>query len=342
MEKNRIDEVTPILLHYGIDPFFVETVGNVKKIYSNKGVFGLKALPKDKNTWFIKEVNSLSQKGFSRYVPIYPTRLGQYTVEHEDKLYYLMPWLTNEIREGHPSKYEQMFAEIGRLHSLSQEETVVKKESTKRIYENTLGLWEQDEKFLAYFLDKSEKTTYPSPYQLTFMLHYQDFKRAISFSKTKFEEWYEKAQNLEKVRTVLIHGKFSFDHFLYDERGFGYFTNFEDTKRGSPIHDLLPIFFRALKTYPKRNEDCIKWFLHYEEKHPLRDYEKLLFLSYFSSPHEFVKQMISYDANPKKNERLEVEQLQKNIWYLKNTEYVIMRILEEEQNLQSSSDNGPN
>jgi len=338
MEKNRIEEVTPILLHYGIEPFFVEKYGNVRKVYSNKGVFALKEIPKDKNVWFIQEVNNLSQKGFSRYVPIYPTRMGQYTVEHDEKQFYIMPWLTNEIREGHPSKYEQMFFEIGRLHSLSEEETTVKKESVQRLYEETLGLWETDEKFLVYFLDKCEKTIYPTPYQLTFMLHYQDFQRAISFAKNKFEEWYESAKDLEKVRTVLIHGKFSFDHFLYDERGYGYFTNFEETKRGSPIHDLLPIFFRALKTYPKRNEDCIKWFLHYEEKYPLRDYEKLLFFSYFATPHEFIKQIIAYDVTPNKNERLEVEQLQKNIWYLKNTEYVIMRILEEEQRMQSGGE----
>ena len=41
-EKNRLQTVYPILKHYAIEPHFVEELGRVKKIYSNKGVFALK------------------------------------------------------------------------------------------------------------------------------------------------------------------------------------------------------------------------------------------------------------------------------------------------------------
>ena len=68
-----------------------------------------------------------------------------------------------------------------------------------------------------------------------YCMYYHDFNQALTFSKKKLEEWYEKTKEQEKARVVVIHGKFSNDHFLLDEKGYGYFINFEKAHLGPPI-----------------------------------------------------------------------------------------------------------
>src|SRR5205085_3500799 len=92
-----------------------------------------------------------------------------------------------------------------------------------------------------------------------YIAYYNEISQALRFSKAKFEEWYESTKDAEKARMVITHGKLSSEHFLYDDRGYGYFINFENARYGSPIHDLLPYLSRALNTRPKRNDTAIDW-----------------------------------------------------------------------------------
>src|SRR3954452_9914019 len=127
-DMNRLESVAPILKNYFIEPYFVEDYGIVQKVYSNKGTFALKKIPPTTGTDFIRHVHLLYQKGFNRIVPIYPTLDGRYGVLHEKALYYLMPWMSNEIKEDRQHKHQQLFRELARLHTLSAKDITVKKE----------------------------------------------------------------------------------------------------------------------------------------------------------------------------------------------------------------------
>lgn len=330
-ETNHLQEVEPILSHYGIQPHFVEGFQKVKRIYSNKGVFALKKITPQQGTDFIKHIQFLYQKGFNRIIPIYPTLDGRYAVIHGKNLYYLMPWLPNEIKEDRNEIHQQMFRELARLHTLSVREVTIDKEEKNEHYENTIREWDKENEFLEGFLEQCEGKWYMSPFELLFCLYYHDISQALRFSSNKFKEWYEKTKDDEKARVVLAHGKLSTEHFLYDDKGYGYFTNFENSKQSSPMHDLLPFLSRTLKTYPKSNEDCVDWIYTYFKYFPLRDDELNLFLSYFSDPHGFLAVVEEYYKSRNRDERKYVQKLQRHYWHLKNTEYIVMRIDEIER-----------
>jgi spore coat protein YsxE len=330
-DSNQFVELRPILNHYQIEPFFIEDFGKVKKIYSQKGNFALKKIDPQTGTDFIRHVHFLYQKGYNRIVPIYPTADGRYAVLHDKDLYYLMPWLPNEVTETRSERHRQLFRELARLHTLSAKEIPVKKEERTEHYEKTISQYEKNQEFLDGFVEECEKKTYMSPFELLFCLYFNEIGQALRFSKTKFEEWYENTKEQEKARSVIIHGKISSEHFLYDERGYGYFTNFEQAGFGSPIHDMLPFLSRTLNTRPKRNDECIEWVHHYHQYFPFKPDEKLLFLSYLAYPIPLIQVVEKYyHKEPhKRNELQFVRQLLRKYWHHKNTEYVAMRLADQ-------------
>lgn len=334
-EKNRLQKVSPILNHYSLEPHFVEDFGRVQKIYSSKGVFALKKIKPQLGADFIRHVQTLFQKGYNRIVPIYPTVDGRYAVLHQNELFYLMPWMSNEEKEDRFERHQQMIRELARLHTLSSREVPIKKEDRTEHYENTLQEWEKEKEFLEGFIEACERKEYMSPFELMFSLYYHDVSQALKFSTNKFKDWYEKTKESEKARTVIIHGKVSTEHFLYDDRGYGYFTNFENARQGSPLHDLLPFLSRTLKTYPKRSEECVEWIYTYMKYFPFRDDEMLLFQSYFAHPGPIIKACEQYyKGEGKRGERKAVQHLQRQYWLLKNIEYAVMRIDEIERQKQ--------
>ncbi|WP_318508173.1 spore coat protein YsxE [Bacillus sp. T3] len=337
----NLDEASVILAQYGVRPYFVEDLGKIKRVTADKGVFALKVVPPAQGTEFIRHVQTLYQKGYYRVVPIYPTLDGRYAVLHQSALYYLMPWLPNEEKEDTSQKNKKLFRELARLHTLSSKEYPIKKEDRKEHYENTLLLLEKDEEFLVGFLEQCEKKIYMSPFELQFCLYYHDVHQALRFSKKQLEAWYEKTKEEEKIRTVLIHGKFSSDHFLFDNKGYGYFMNFENARQGSPYQDILPYLFRSLKGFPMRSEDCIDWLLIYYKYFPLKEEEKQLMLSYFTHPTAFLRVVKKYYKQPtavRKKERKFSQQLQRQYWQLKNTEYVVSRLNEIERQRKAQAE----
>jgi spore coat protein YsxE len=331
-DSNRLAELQPILNHYQIEPFFVEDFGRVQKVYSRKGNFALKKIDPQNGTDFIRHVHFLYQKGYNRIVPIYPTVDGRYAVLHEKDLYYIMPWLPNEVTETRSERHRQLFRELARLHTLSAKEIPVKKEERTEHYEKTISQYEKNQEFLDGFVGECEKKTYMSPFELLFCLYFNEIGLALRFSKSKFEEWYENTKEQEKARAVIIHGKISSEHFLYDERGYGYFTNFEQAGFGSPIHDMLPFLSRTLNTRPKRNDECIEWVQHYHKYFPFKTDEKLLFLSYLAYPISLIQVVEKYyHKEPhKRNELQFLRQLLRGYWHHKNTEYVAMRLADQD------------
>ncbi|MEH7417105.1 spore coat protein YsxE [Neobacillus drentensis] len=328
-DRNRLESIAPILQNYLVEPYFVEDYGIVQKVYSNKGTFALKKIPPTTGTDFIRHVHLLYQKGFNRIVPIYPTMDGRYAVLHDNNLYYLMPWMPNHQKENRDHKNHELFRELARLHTLSAKEVTVSKEERTEHYETTIQQLEKHQEFLDGFMDECEKRTYMSPFQLLYCLYYSEISQALRFSKTKFEEWYESTKDAEKARMVITHGKLSSEHFLYDDRGYGFFINFENARYGSPIHDLLPYLSRALNTPPKRSDTAIDWVYHYFKYFPYKEDEKLLFYSYLALPVPIMQVVDSYyKKQGKKNEMKFVRTLQEKYWHLKNSEYVVMRMTE--------------
>ncbi|HLO10888.1 MAG TPA: spore coat protein YsxE [Pseudoneobacillus sp.] len=335
-DNNELKSLNSILSQYSVRADFIEQYGKIYKIYSNKGTFALKHIPIHHGVDFIKHVQYLYQRGYNRIVPIYPTIDGRYAILHENFLYYLMPWLINDEKEDRKERPQQMFRELARMHTLSQKEVKIDKEDRKEHYERTKQQWEKDAEFIEGFIEACEKKVYMSPFELQFCLYFHDISQAQRFAIKKLEEWFEATKDLDKARTVINHGKVSTEHFLFDEKGYGFFANFENSKLGSPIHDVLPVLFRALKGHPRKFEEAINWLYEgYFKYFPFKEEEKLLFYSYFAYPNLIIRLTTDYLQESGKKQELKYSgKLQRRYWQLKNTEYVLMRMVEIENQLK--------
>lgn len=331
MKDPKLEPIEAILKHFSIKPLHYEKHGRVHRVHSDKGVFALKRISPRQGTAFLRHLQFLFQRGYNRIVPVYPTMDGRSAVLHDNSLYYLMPWLSNEIKEDRISRHQQMFRELARLHTLSSQEVSINKEDKVRHYEKTIHEWEKEDEFLQGYLEQCESKVYMSPFELLFCLYYNDIKLAQDFSKGKFKSWYEKTADNEKARAVVSHGKVSTEHFVFDEKGYGYFINFENSRQGSPLMDLLPFLSRAIHTFPKKCDECVEWIYTYLKYFPLKEEEMLLFHSYFSHPGPIITTVESYYKANRVNEREFVQNLQRKYWLLKNTEYIIMRMEEIEK-----------
>lgn len=335
MKESSYDEMTAVLNQYGIRVKYAESYGRTWKVYSDNGIYALKKILPQSGVDFVRNVQTLYQRGYNRIVPIYPTMDGRYAILQQNYLFYLMPWLSNEDKEDRNEKHQKMFRELARLHTLSMKNIPIEVEERKAHFENTLDGWEREEEFLTEFLESSEKKWYMSPFELLFCMFYNDMRRALDFSKKKLEEWYENSKEVTTGRTVITHGKISTEHFLYDDRGYGYFTNFENSKIASPIQDLLPFLSRTLQTYPKRFDECIEWIYTYFGHFPFREEEKLLFLSYLAHPGPIFRTVQDYRLQRSKKAEIKfVKELQSHYWLLKNTEYVVVRMNEMENRMK--------
>ncbi|WP_157077306.1 spore coat protein YsxE [Robertmurraya korlensis] len=328
---NFLQQMEPILKYYEVKPHFIERFGKIYRVYSDKGVFALKKISPKHGTDFIRHIQYLYQKGYNRIVPVYPTVDGRYAVLHNQALYYLMPWLPNEEKENRNERNQQLFRELARLHTLSLHEVSIDPKEKEDHYNNLSSLWEKEIEFIEGYIEACEGKQYMSPTELLFCLYYNDIRQALTYSQNKLKEWFEQTKEETKARAVVVHGKISSEHFLYDDRGYGYFINLEGSKEGAAIHDILPFLSRLLHTFPKRCDDCIDWLYVYLKYFPLKDDEMLLLLSYFAHPGPVLRVVEEYYKSKDRNEIKFVQKLQKQYWLLKNSEYMVMRIEEIER-----------
>lgn len=326
-----------ILSQYGLRVKYLEDFGKITKVYSEQGVFALKSMPAQQGIDFIRNIQTLYQRGYNRIVPIYQAEGGRYGVLNDNRLYYLMPWLVDEESGERSERHKQMFRELARMHTLSVRDMPVDTEEREEHYNLTIEEWKKQRVFLDEFVVACEKKWYMAPFEMMFCSYYTDISQAMDYSLKKIESWAEKSKDLEKVRTVVTHGKVSLKHFIYNERGYGYFINFERSQQAPPHFDLLPFLEKTAKTYPSNNNDCIDWLYNYFRYFPFKEEEMLLFQSYLAYPGATVSIARKYFEKTNKSEYQSVKSLQRHYWQLKNIEYMVMKIEEIENSKKAAA-----
>ncbi|MFJ7860074.1 spore coat protein YsxE [Peribacillus sp. NPDC097206] len=328
-----------VLKEYALYVQYIEDFGRVKKVYSDRGTFALKSITPHNGMDFIRNIQTLYHRGYNRIVPIYQTMDQRYAVLHNGRLYYLMPWLNNEENGERDEKHKQMFRELARMHTLSVKETEVDTEEREAHYERTLSEWNTQKDFMEEYIVTCERKWYMSPFEMSVCTFFTDITQALNYSIKKFETWFEKTKESEKVRTVLTHGKVSLKHFVYDERGYGYFINFENSNTAPPHFDLLPFLVKTARTYPVQCDDCVDWLYNYLRFFPLKEEEMLLMQSYLAFPGSALDVVKNYSEGKGLRTELDnVTKLQRQFWLLKNVEYMVMKVEEVEKQKKAAAE----
>lgn len=307
-----------------------ESLGKIKKVYTDNGVFCIKTISAYKNENFIKDMQSIYQKGFNRIVPIFMTKDQKYGDVINGEFWYLMPWIPNDKYVDSSERNRQMFRELAKLHTLTIAEKKITEHEFEGFYDRMMDRLEKQQDLLDEFIAQCERKEYASPFELQFCTYYYDISQALDFSIKKFEQWYKIISEKKKVRTVAIHGKFSPEHFLFSDSGYGYFVNMEKTQEAGVHFDLILYIVKKLRDYPVKSDDMLSDLNHYNSYFPWFKEEIMLFESYLSHPERCIKIIEDYVNSTDKNEAKMCGSFQKEYWQLKNIEYVIMKIEEEE------------
>lgn len=327
--------VRDVLKEYRINPDYIEKRGKVFKIASRGNTYGLKAIGVQEGYNLVRYIQFLYMKGYYRFVPVFPTSQGRYYVLRDKQLFYLMPWLPNDEFVDDQDKIRKMFRELARLHNVSAKEIDVNQEAATAHYENSRIKWEGELELLDQYMESCEQKWYMSPFESEFVQYYHEIRKAYEYALSTIEKWHKKMEDVEKVRTVLVHGNLSTNHFIFDEKGYGYFISMEKSQISSPFRDLLPFMVSSLKNYPRQSSDRVDWIFTYLKHYPLRTEEKMLLRSYLAHPGNFVRIIKQYHETRRANhERQMTKKLQKNYWLFKNIEFVVMKMEEIERKQQ--------
>lgn len=331
IEVGNMDEIKQVLEQYDIKPTYIESINDrVNKVHTTTYSFILKKLSNKRDPQFIKFLPQLEQSQYKNYVQIFPNRYKQLLTMHKNNFYYLMPCLQNELANERNEKHLYLFKEAAILHQRTEKEQKLNEDEASSHYESLLKKWNEEQALYERYVEQCEKQLYLAPFELQAVTYFIEVSRAIDFAKGKLADWEEEMKEKETTRIVMNHGRLSSHHFLYDEKGTGFFINLEEARMASPIEDMILFLNRTLKTYPTQCDDCVNWFYEYQQYYPFKEEEMHLFLSYLSYPASILR-IIKTNAQNKQKELPRNRKLLKAYWQFKNIEYFVMRVSEIEE-----------
>jgi spore coat protein YsxE len=337
VNHHLLEQYRPILQQYRLQADYIEDYGKTKKIYTRAGAFALKELSMLHQLQTIYDAYRFFAK---KAIPLFPAYNGNPFVSYRGRYYYLMPWISDETKEERNERHLQLFRDLAQIHRKSLKEIEIKEEGLTNYYNSIKERQEKQREFLQSYIETCENEWYMSPFQLQFCTYFHETMQACWFSQTQLEKWYEKMRETKKWRVAVVHGKASLSHYVYDQKGNGYFLSLERSHVAPPLSDLLSFLRKYLRTYPVMCDECVNWFVEYQQSFPIQEEEMALFLSYLAQPEMIYRIVYQYVNKSKKmDERRQVSQLQKAYWLMKNIEYFIMRIteIEEKKKVQEES-----
>lgn len=183
-----------VLFQYDIYPEKIENVGKVTRIFTANGQYALKetTMNDEEAHWFVHVMRRLEKIGFHYAVPVLPTKYGDYIVRNGGQTFYLMPWYEDHQQFRSPVYPEEVMAEeLAKLHGLTERTQDYSETVLEKSFETLKKRWAYRKLEMERYADKIESNVYLSPFELTFLTHFQ---RSI-FMADKAEEhltlWYE-------------------------------------------------------------------------------------------------------------------------------------------------------
>ncbi|WP_078595159.1 spore coat protein YsxE [Evansella clarkii] len=306
-----------VLFQYDIYPEKIENVGKVKRIFTANGQYALKetTMNEEEAHWFVHVMRRLERIGFHYVVPVLPTKYGDYIVRYGSQTFYLMPWYEDHQQFRSPVYPEEVMAEeLAKLHGLTERTQDYSETVLEKSFETLKKRWAYRKLEMERYADKIEGNVYLSPFELTFLTHFQ---RSI-FMADKAEEhltlWYEGVKEKKSFRSVLCHGKPARKHTCFDKYGTAYFLNFEKAVLDTPARDVAHMFRHFFMSRPWDEQEGRHWLQIYEKHFALYDEERHLFVSYLAFPESMYQMADRYMKRDGKSTELHyVTRLEKRV-----------------------------
>ncbi|MDG5786883.1 spore coat protein YsxE [Evansella sp. AB-P1] len=325
-----------VLFQYDLSPEKIESFGKVKKIYTANGTFALKetTMTEDESDWFIHIHRRLERIGFHYVVPILPTKYGDTIVRHGKVVYYLMPWYEDNTQFRHPVYPEEvMVEEIAKLHGLTERTQEYSEEVLKESYMTLKKRWSYRRLEMERYVEKTEGNVYLSPFELTFLTHFNRTIYMAEQAETHLNSWIEGAKEKKSFRSVLCHGKPSRKHTCFDQYGTAYFLNFEKAVLDTPSRDMALMFRHFFQSRPWDEQEGQHWLQLYEKHFAFFDEERHLFMSYLAFPESIYQSVDAYQNKDKKLTEVQaVTQLERKVLTMNRIQRFMASVFDNNEN----------
>lgn len=311
--------LAPVLFQYDLRADELESFGKVVKVSTSYGLFALKrtTMSSEQADWFIHVMRRLERIGYPFFVPVLPTKYGDYTVYDGFSLYYLMPWHEDHRQFRHPVDPEETLTEeLAKLHGLTERNQNFEEESetVDESFQQLKKRWDLRKLDMEKYVDEMEKKTYYSPFELTFLTHFERTKRIAGLAEEQLQMWQEKSKEKKTYRSVLCHGRPNRSHACFDEYGTAYFINFERAVLDTPARDLALLFRHFFQSRPWDEMEGRHWLNIYEKHFAFFDEERHLFFSYLLFPENIFQTVDHYrNGDRHKSELHIVMQLERRL-----------------------------
>lgn len=332
----KIDQqqIGAVLFQYDLFPEKIEAIGKVKKVYTARGTFALKEtmMNNEEQEWFIHVHERLEIIGFHYVVPIIPTKYGDPVVRFNDKVFYVMPWYNDHKKFRYAVDQEEVIVEeIAKLHGLTERTQQYSEEVLKDSYDTLKKRWEFRKLEMERYAEQIEGNVYLSPFELTFLTHFQRSLHFVAEAEKHLTAWFEGVKEKKSFRSVLCHGRPSRKHVIFDKYGTAYFINFEKASLDTPVKDLALLFRHFFQAKPWDELDGRHWLQLYERHFALFDEEKHLFISYLAFPENIYQSVDAYKKKDgKKTEAQYVISLERKILTMNRIQRLIKSVFQEE------------
>ncbi|UCZ52121.1 spore coat protein YsxE [Bacillus shivajii] len=327
-----------VLFQYDIYPEKIESYGKVRKVDTKYGSYGLKKtrMTREQADWFIHVMRRLERIGFHYVVPVLPTKYGDYVVRYGDDAYYLMPWYEDHQEFRHPVNPEEvMVEELSKLHGLTERSQEYSEDLLQNSYDALKRRWERRKIEMERYADEVEGKTYLSPFELTFLTHFQRSIHMAEEAETHLASWLEKAKEKKSFRSVLCHGRPSRKHTCFDQYGSSYFLNFEKAVLDTPTRDVVLLFRHFFQSRPWDEQEGRHWLQLYEKHFALFDEERHLLMSYLAFPESMYQTVDAYSKrkNTGLTEFQAVTQLERKVLTMNRVRRFMMSVFHSEEGM---------
>jgi len=324
-------ELGPILYYYDLYPEKVEDYGKVKKIYTKRGDYALKQtnIDREQADWLVHVARRLMKLGYRNCVPLIPTKYGEYTITANNKTYYVMPWIYEGESKGNIPLERKLMKQMGTIHRLTVKSQAFIKETIDDSYQVLQQRWDSRRVELERFADGAEKRIYMSPFELSFLTHYQHLSAMITGAQQHVKAWYDACLEKEKYRSVLCHGKLSRRHVLLHETGEPLLFNFERASLDCPARDLASFYRHSLGYTLWDDEEMFRWQEIYEKELALFPEEKQLLAGYLHFPDAIIHSVISYIEKPANmTELMHVKRMEKRLIAMRKSQRLAQKLIQ--------------
>lgn len=317
--KIKMDQkpIGSVLFQYDLFPEKIETHGKVKKVYTSRGNFALKesTMKVAEQEWFVHIHERLERIGFHYVIPIISTKYGDKLVRFADQVYYLMPWYEDHTEFRYSVDQEEVIIEaLAKLHGLTEKSQDYSEEVLQESYDALKKRWGFRKLEMERYAEQVEGNVYLSPFELTFLTHFQRSLHLADVAEKHLSTWFEKVKEKKSFRSVLCHGRPSRKHALFDKYGTAYFINFEKATLDTPVRDLALLFRHYFQAKPWDDLVGRHWLQLYERHFALFDEEKHLFVSYLAFPENIYQSVDAYNKKDStKTEAQSVVMLERKI-----------------------------